>query len=256
MDIAKEMGKSVGVVTSDQIYGATPSGFSAHSDDRNNSALITATQLRSGVDLFCGLRNDKYYSEYQVTIKNNGYHYATSFNDKKSIMNAEKVFLPVDIENGSKNEIALKDAASLAIEFLERDEDGFVLMIEQAYIDKYSHNNDIDGMLDRMSSLNETVDTVVDWMGDRKDTAVIVTADHETGGLKASATTNYKNKYTKGEKTFYYEWSSTGHTQTLVKIYVYGYDVDFKEISEYGRKDALKNTDVFKLMKRILDENK
>ena len=256
MDIAKDMGKSVGVVTSDQIYGATPSGFSAHSPDRGNSALITTTQLRSGVDFFCGLRNDKYYADYKISIKNNGYHYATDIKSKDEILKAEKAFLPLDIENGAKGEIPLKDAASLALEFLERDDDGFVLMIEQAYIDKYSHNNDINGMLERMTSIDQTVDTVRDWIGDRKDTAVIVTADHETGGLSASLTTQYKNKYTAGVNDFYYEWKTTGHTQTMVKIYVYGYDVDFKALSQYKRADAIKNTDVFKLMKQILEENK
>ena len=253
MDVAKEMGKSVGIVTSDQIYGATPSGFSAHSNDRNNSALITLTQIRSGVDFFCGLRNDSYYADFQKSMQNYGYHYATSFKNKSDIMNAEKVFLPVDIENGKSGQVSLSDAASLAIEFLERDEDGFVLMIEQAYIDKYSHNNDIGGMLDRMSSLDKTVDTVIGWIGDRKDTAVIVTADHETGGLSASATTQYTNTYDDGEHKFYYQWKSTNHTQTLVKIFVYGYDVDFKAISTYSRKDAIKNTDTFKLMKEILN---
>ena len=255
MDIAKEMGKSVGIVTSDQIYGATPSGFSAHSTDRNNNMKITLTQLTSGVDFFCGLRNDSYYADYMSFFGKNGYHYATSFKNKNEIMNSEKVFLPVDIENGKSGQVSLSNAASVAIEFLERDEDGFVIMIEQAYIDKYSHSNDINGMLERMSSLNETVETVTEWIGDRKDTAVIVTADHETGGFSASDKTQYKNTYTNGAKKFYYQWSSTGHTKTMVKIFVYGYDVDFKAISQYSRADAIKNTDVFKLMKEILEKN-
>ncbi len=256
MDIAKGMGKSVGVVTSDQIYGATPSGFSAHSPDRNNSMLITLTQLRSDVDLFCGLRDDSYYASYSNYFDQYGYHYATNLNNKQEILDSDKAFLPLDIENGAANEIPLKDAASLALEFLEKDDDGFVLMIEQAYIDKYSHSNDIDGMLKRMTSIDETVDTVVDWIGDRKDTAVIVTADHETGGLSASEKTQYNNTYTSGAKKFFYQWSTTGHTKTEVKVFVYGYDVDFKAISEYSKKDMIKNTDVFKLMKNILEENK
>lgn len=255
MDIAKDMGKSVGVVTSDQIYGATPSGFSAHSPDRNNSNLITLTQLRSNVDFFCGLRNDSYYSGFTTYFNQYGYHYATNLKNKQAILNSEKAFLPLDIENGKSGEIPLKDAASFALEYLERDEDGFVLMIEQAYIDKYSHNNDFPGMLKRMTSIDETVDTVVDWIGDRKDTAVIVTADHETGGLSASEKNQYKNIYTSGATKFYYQWSSTGHTQTMVKVFVYGYDVDYKAISEYSRADSIKNTDIFKLMKNII-ENK
>lgn len=256
LDVAKDMGKSVGVLTTDNLYGATPSGFSAHSTDRNNSTAILATQLTSNVDFLCGLRADSFYSPYIGLFAQKGYYYSNDLSNKEAIMAADKVFLPTDIENGAAKSVALKDAASLAIEYLERDEDGFVLMIEQAHIDKCSHSNDIAGMLARMKSLNETVETVKAWADDRGDTAIIVTADHETGGLSASKTQTLPYAHVVGSQKVFYKWTSTSHTKTMVKIFVHGYDVDFKTLSQYNTADKIKNTDVFKLMKQILEENK
>ena len=131
LDYARVSDKSVGVVTTDNLFGATPSGFSAHSTDRNDSDTITRTQATSNVDFLCGLnKTDFYTEEYVDLIEQNSYYYANDLSDKEAIMNAEKAFLPINIENGKSDSVALKDAATLAIEYLERDDDGFVLMIE------------------------------------------------------------------------------------------------------------------------------
>lgn len=254
LDIAKIIyDKSVGVVTTDYLYGATPGGFSGHANDRNDSDTITLSQISSEVDYLCGLRSDSHYTQYVEQIEENGFYYSTSLSDKEAILDSDSAFLPVNIENGKDDSVDLKDAAALAIEYLERDEDGFVLMIEQAHIDKYSHNNDIDGMLKRMKSLNETVETIMDWLGDRDDTAVIVTADHETGGLSVSENAIYNNSHNAQGNNVYYSWSSKDHTQTKVRIFVYGIDVNFAAVSQYGVSSVIKNTDVFVLMDKILD---
>ena len=252
LDVAKSVGKSTGIVTSDYLYGATPAGFSAHSVNRDSQTRIVETQLDSGVDFMLGLRDDGKYSRRAVTEK--GYLYDTAITDTDKILAAEKALLSVNIENGKENEIALKDAASLAIDFLERDSDGFVLMIEQAYIDKYSHNNKIEGMLDRVSSLNQTVEMVMEWVGDRTDTAVIVTADHETGGLSISTEEEYENVYEDGAEKIYYQWASGNHTKTMVDVFVYGVDFEFSIISEFETSEKIKNTDIFKFMYCLIAE--
>ena len=221
MDFAKNADKSVGVVTTDYLYGATPSGFSAHSKDRNDSDTITRTQATSEVDFLCGLNSSFYSAEHVELLEKNDYYYSNDLTDKDTIMSSEKVFLPVNIENGKSDAAELKDVAELAIEYLDRDEDGFVLMIEQAHIDKYSHSNDIEGMLKRVESLNDTVEAVMEWMGERTDTAVIVTADHETGGLTDDFT------YTSG-----------GHTGVNVPVFAYGYG------SEIFNGEEMENTQI------------
>lgn len=260
LDVASENGKSVGIVTSDYLYGATPAGFSAHSTNRKDYATVTTSQITSGVDFFCGRNNDEHYPAFAESIKTN-YFYANDLSDKAAIMAADKAYLPVDLENGKENEISLKDASSLAIDFLSRDEDGFVLMIEQAYIDKYCHSNDMDSMIPRMKSMNDTVDLVRDWADDRKDTAIIVTADHESGGLNVSKNNTYPKTFTGVAGSFTYKWTASGsgdtdaHTRTPVGIYVYGITVDFSEINSIPNSSRkIKNIDIFVLMKNIITE--
>ena len=246
LDVAQSAGKSTGIVTTDYLYEGTPAGFSAHSSTRNSETTIVASQLDSGINFMLGRRDDGAYSRKTVTEK--GYFYDISTSNKEKIMESEKVLLNADIENGKEVSITLKEASNLAIEFLERDNDGFVLMIEQGFIDDYSHSNKIDKMLDRMASLNETVEAVMEWVGDRTDTAVIVTADHECGGLSVSAEEEYENAYVGGQTTIYYQWTSVHHTKALVDVYVYGVDFDFLIISEFETAEKIKNTDIFKLM--------
>lgn len=254
LDYAKEVGKSVGIVTTDNPYGATPSGFSAHCTDRNDSKAITKTQLKSDVDLFLGLRSDTVYDDFLTGFATAGYFYSNSFYDMEYALTQEKVFMAVDIEIGGAECISLTEATQFAIEFLEDDTDGFVLVIEQAYIDKYSHSNDFAGMIERMDSLGSTVDAVIEWIGDRTDTAVIVTADHETGGLAVSASSTLSGVYQGSEAQVNYSWSTGNHTDSDVGLFVYGFSPDFSALEWYGSDHIVKNTDVFVLVKELLDK--
>ncbi|MCB2145542.1 MAG: alkaline phosphatase [Deltaproteobacteria bacterium] len=80
----------------------------------------------------------------------------------------------------------LKEMSAKALQVLSKNEKGFFLMIEAGMIDWAAHNNDTGLMLHEMMRLNETVDYVLDWVKNREDTLVIVTADHTTGGFGIS----------------------------------------------------------------------
>ena len=125
-------------------------------------------------------------------------------------------------------------------------------MIEQAHIDKYSHNNDFDGMTKAVLSLNDTVNTVMSWVGDRTDTAVIITADHETGGLSVSTTDQLENTYTANDTVVYYNWTTTGHTNTYIRMFVYGFAPSFIESDYYGNDGAVKNTATHRILIDLL----
>ncbi len=72
-----------------------------------------------------------------------------------------------------------------AINFLSKDEDGFILMIEQALIDKSCHYNDLATTAQEMHMMEKTLETVFDFYYDHPDeTLIVMTADHETGYLK------------------------------------------------------------------------
>lgn len=77
----------------------------------------------------------------------------------------------------------LKDMSAQALKILNRNEQGFFLMIEAGQIDWASHRNDTGLLLHEMLRFNDTLNTVLDWAANRQDTLIIVTADHETGGF-------------------------------------------------------------------------
>ena len=252
LDFAKSLDKATGVVTTDTIFGATPSAFSGHSISRSDSNTIILSQLESDVDLLCGHIDSKCTSRVDE-IEDAGYEYCDDFDNVDETLEAKKAYWQFSL-GGVDADVELCDATVKALEFLDQDKDGFVLMIEQAHIDKYSHNGQFSEMAQSMSSLNDTVDAVLDWLGDRTDTAVLVTADHETGGLTVSSENRYSKLCTDGENNIYYNWSTGDHTNSKVGLFVYGIKVDFSEFDYYGSQHLIKNIDVYNLMYNVLDD--
>lgn len=78
---------------------------------------------------------------------------------------------------------SLTEMTSKALSVLEKDEDGFFLMVEGGQIDWAAHNNDAGTMLHEMIKFSDAIDVVLDWMKGRDDTLLVVSADHETGGF-------------------------------------------------------------------------
>lgn len=78
---------------------------------------------------------------------------------------------------------SLAEMTKKALDVLSRDEDGFFLMIEGGQIDWAAHSNDAGQMLHELLKFDESVQAVYDWVKDRQDTLVIITADHETGSF-------------------------------------------------------------------------
>ena len=250
MDLAKTMGKATGVVTTDTLSGATPGGFSAHASYRDNVNEIIPSQKTSGVNLLCGFAQDN-YTLIADEFKEHGYAYADNVEAAKGTFSSEYALWQLDTY-GVDATVPLPDATALALDYLSQDPDGFVLMLEQAHPDKYSHGNEFLNVCQSVSDLNKTVELVLEWIGDRNDTLVLVTADHECGGLQVSEKeSKYENQHTFGDKTISYVFRSSNHTGTNVALYVYGVDVDFTQSSLYSKK-TLKNTGIYYLMEEAL----
>ena len=122
-------------------------------------------------------------------------------------------------------------------------------MIEQAHVDKYSHKNDFDNMVKAMKALNDTIAMILDWIGDRNDTAIIVTADHETGGLSVSKQNNLPNKYDSASGTVYYAWEKKSHSDSDVGAFFFGIDFKVADYSYFNSEFLLKNCDIPKIIK-------
>ena len=262
VDIASGMGKRTGVISTEELYGATPMAFSAHAYNRNDrECLLKSAATNSNVNFFASYAMAE---EYQNIFTSAGYE---SVADVDSISEAasDKVFGSYMIRadapsmSASASRVAFDRVVTEAIEYLSQDEDGFFLMAEGAHIDHGGHNNDMTYMLQELLAFDDAVQAVLEWAADRDDTVVIVTADHETGGLelKESAytalnfleTTSYDSGMTYVPK--HYAWTTTSHSSTDVNFYINGANIDFRNYS-FGTNARIKNTDVFKIMKGLL----
>lgn len=249
MDLALEQGKRTGVVTTDVLSGATPMDFAGHSKNRNASAELLETAADSGINLFIANQQD---SIGTFTDKTGNVY--TDVDDLDNISEAQSDYVigdysikasaePMSAESGG---VAFDRVVRESLEYLSQEPDGFVLMAEGAKIDKKSHDNDFNGMLAEMLAFDDAVKVAMDWADERDDTVVIVTADHETGGL---AIAENATKETLNES---YSWSTDWHTATNVYCKVYGVDVDFARYSSLGSADSMKNTDIFEMSKAFL----
>ena len=92
---------------------------------------------------------------------------------------------------------------------LEADEDGFFIMYEEGHIDKHSHNHELQSTFDCMVRFNQAIGVFMEYAFYNPDTLVLITADHETGGLTPDGTGHYA-------------YTAEAHTNVDVPIYAYG----------------------------------
>lgn len=93
-------------------------------------------------------------------------------------------------KDNSCTQPSLRDMTLKALDILSKDEDGFFLMIEGGQIDWAGHINDAGWMLHELVKFDEAIAAVYEWVKDRDDTLVIITADHETGSFGFSYSRN------------------------------------------------------------------
>lgn len=254
MDIASQKGMKTGFVTTDYIYGATPAAFSGHIADRDSNFIaLFESQLQSDLNLMCASYNTTAAVRGDL-INPSKFTLCDKYANREQIAGEDHALCLFDLE-GYGRSVTLAEATDFALNFLSCDS-GFVLLVEQAHIDKYSHDYSIRYAVNSVISLQNTVQAVQDWIGDRLDTAVIITADHETCGLQVSAQDDLPKNYTfanSGVKLFY-DWTADYHTAQDVDIFCNGFHVDFSAISTFGSGERIKNSDIFRLMQLVVQQ--
>ena len=258
VDIASAMGKRTGVLATEELYGATPMGFSAHAYTRGDQeGLLDSAATTSNVNLFASYVMSE---AYQSKFTNAGY---TAVADVAAISDAtsEKVFGSYNIKgtapsmSADADNVAFDRLVTEALEYLSKDEDGFFLMAEGSHIDHGGHNNDFCYMLEELMGFDDAVAAALKWAEGRNDTVVIVLADHETGGLALTDEANHETiveTYEAGGYGNTYTWSTGGHTSTDINCYINGANIDFRNYS-FASSARIKNTDVFKIVKSLFN---
>lgn len=220
LEYFKSKGKATGLVTTSYLTDATPAAFGAHAENRNDTGGIAAwyfDRTRPDVLLGGGKGLDREEAEkagYAVVEDAAG---LKAVNAKKSGPVAGIFgggYLPYEYD-GVGAMPHLSDMASKALELLARDPDGLFVLIEGGNIDHAGHDHNLERNIAETVEFSYTVKMVYDWAKKHPGTLLIITADHETGGLKVTAD-NGKGNYPG------VSWTANGHSGADVPVFAYG----------------------------------
>lgn len=223
LEISKDLGKKVGLITTTYLTHATPATFGAHAADRNSTSEIASDYLYGSKPniLFGGGGNGL----TPASTRSVGYVVAedtASFNalsTSANLLSAQfgTTYLPYEYDYLGKTYPCphLSDMVAKALAALGPHTDGFFLMVEGGMIDQACHGNKLQASIHETLELGRAVQVALNWAATRTDTLILVTADHETGGLTVTQDKGAGNYPT-------VTWSTTGHTAANVPVYAWG----------------------------------
>lgn len=203
---AKNSGRKVGVATSVSVDHATPAAFYAHEAGRGSYYNIGADLYAAGFDFYAGSdfmepdnKEDKSAKNLYKMAGEYGYSIARGYNDyTKKSAKADKMILFQSEEASSKDrsaipyaidrtekDLTLEEITRSAIDFLSKDlSKGFFLMVEGGKIDWACHSNDAATAFREVQDLDKAIRQAYEFYKQHPDeTLIVVTADHETGGI-------------------------------------------------------------------------
>ncbi|MBN2893662.1 MAG: alkaline phosphatase [Bacteroidales bacterium] len=197
---AKQNGMKVGILSSVGINHATPAAFYAHQSKRNQYYEIALQLAKSNFDVFAGGgfidpkgKNDSLPTAYKIT-ENKGYKIAKSTEDFNNLNSDDSKVMLVSPVLLSEAELpyyidqpddfyTLADYTKKSIELLD-NKNGFFMMVEGGKIDWAAHANDGATVVQEVIDFDNAVKVAYDfYLLHPDETLIVVTADHETGGL-------------------------------------------------------------------------
>lgn len=245
VEFVKAKGMKAGLVDTHLIPHATPAGMVAHANYRGLYNVILKHMIGAGVEVLLG-GGTEYTETPKMTarIEEAGYTYVKTTEELQQVTDAEKLmgaFSYADM-NAERNP-SLTTMTAKALELLDGDE-GFFLMVEASHIDIYEAKMDMNGTLSEMQAFDKCIDYVLSWAESHPGTLVIVTADHETGGVILPETKTAENV----NDTLF--TSDGEHTSTDVLLFAAG-----AQAGNLFTEEKIENTDVALIMRKALNES-
>lgn len=239
LELLGRQGKRTGLVTTTFITHATPAAFASHVASRDDYGSIAAAYLNNSRPnvLFGGGEHIR-----QADVKEAGYKVVT---DRDGMMRLNTVaethvfgifgngHMPFEYD-GLDDLPHLSEMTQVALRLLENAPEGFFLMVEGGRIDHACHANDTIRAVLETIEFSDAVAKALDWASSHPGTLILVTADHETGGMKV-----VKNNGAGVIPTV--SWSKSGHTAANVPVY--GWGAGAERVS-----GIMENTDIFQIM--------
>lgn len=224
---AKKAGYAVGIATTVCINHATPGAFYAHNKSRNNYHEIAQDMLTAAYDFYAGgdvKCNDTQRAELYTKAEKQGYTIARGYTDylakaddaKKMMLYQKEASegIPYNIDR-TPDDLTLAQITEAAIDFLaDKSKKGFFLMVEGGKIDYASHSDDAATAFQEVLDFDAAIAEAVKFYKKHKDeTLIIVTADHETGGLVLG----YSGAYTLNLKALDHQKASEDKLKSILR---------------------------------------
>lgn len=245
LELSKQKGYKTGIIATSTIVHATPAAFYANVLSRNQYEDIALQLSVSDVDYFIGggrkfflNRKDKRNLLKEMTsydIVNSIKKFDESKSDKIGYFTSSED--PYPIRNGRIPNLSA--AVEKMLPKLSNNDNPYFLLIEASQIDWGGHKNDIDYVLSEFIDMDKAINKVIEFTKNDKNTIVIVTGDHETGGLAITSgrRRNFQIKT---------EFSTIGHSAVMIPVFAKGAHSEiFSGIYD--------NTEIFKKMFFVLN---
>ncbi len=245
LEVADAHGKSTALVSTSCITHATPASFIAHQPDRNMYEEIASDFMNTDIDVFIGGGYDHFAKrkdgkDLTAELKAKGYQVLTDMNDIKQVKSGKLAGLvaPVHTAAMPERKDMLPVATETALNIISQDKKGFFIMIEGSQIDWGGHANNTNEICREVLDFDQAVGKALAFAANNGETLVIVTADHETGGM---ALTGGDMKVGKVEA----EYVTHHHSATMVPVFAFGPGAEqFTGI--------MKNEDIGKKLKELV----
>lgn len=245
LELSQKKGYSTGLVVTSSVVHATPASFYAKVPSRKLYEDIALQLSQHSLDLIIGGGLDffnKREDKRDLIKEMNQYEFVTDLKELQ-ITTSDKIgFLTYKKEPPKKLEgrsPALDELVATSLEKLDARKKPFFLLVEGSQIDWGGHANEMDYMVSEFKEFDKTIEKVLDFAKKDGNTLVIVTADHETGGLTLKGG-NLEKATVKGD------FSTEGHSAAMVPVFSYGpFSKLFAGIYE--------NTAIFEKMKQALN---
>src|SRR5262245_4211059 len=225
MEAARAAGKRIGLVTTATVHDATPAAFAVHAPSRRDSPAIVDQLLALEPDVLMGGGADFFLPENVpggkrkdgkdviAAFRAKGYAVATSTAELAAASGDRLLALFSDddmdfeIDRDSAKEPTTAEMAAAALKTLSRNSpNGFVLLVENENIDTAGHHNDAAALMRALWAFDDAVKVALEFRRRHRDTLVIVTGDHETGGfsptyaLRDLANVSSSNRFFPGDE--------------------------------------------------------
>lgn len=239
---AAQEGKSTGIVVTSTVTHATPAAFYGHNKTRRDELSFAEDLLDANLDVAIGggLKFfEKRPDKKKLTDEFRAKGYTVAYRIEEVLAAPQGSPLLGLLDNAALPRITqgrgpiLAQATTKALELLGVNPKGFVLMVEGSQIDWGGHRNDWDAALTELLDFDSAIEVAMNYADMNPGTLVVVTADHETGGLSLMG------------RTVTPHWGTKNHTGIMVPIYAYGAG------SEYFV-GIYENTEVFDRMLKAL----